>query len=147
MIERIGCLAAVGGYRVGQCCRNLVGIDGPGVGWGWVVAMATEDSRSFGSLKPENVEAGLRKPEIMSSSGAGKVTDGFDVLNFIDFKWDVVSTKELRGHFLVSPKTCQVCGQTRPSFCFLYFCRTSGCTRAMGFTPRGVRWMRRDREW
>lgn len=71
--------------------------------------MATEYSRSFDSLKRENVEAGLTKPSAMvMDSGAKVTTDGFDVLNFIDFKWDLVSTKELRGRFLVSPKTCQV---------------------------------------
>lgn len=71
--------------------------------------MATEYSRSFDSLKPENVEAGLTKPSAMMNS-AKVTTDGFDVLNFIDFKWDLVSTKELRGRFLVSPKTCQPFG-------------------------------------
>jgi hypothetical protein len=62
--------------------------------------MATEHSRSFGSLKAEDVE------KTMSSERA--TTDGFDVLNFIDFKWDAVSTSGLRGHFLVTPKICQV---------------------------------------
>jgi uncharacterized protein (TIGR00369 family) len=57
----------------------------------------------------ENVEAGLTKPSAMMNS-AKVSTDGFDVLNFIDFKWDLVSTKELRGRFLVSPKTCQPFG-------------------------------------
>jgi len=80
--------------------------------------MATEYSKSFSDLKSENMEAGLRKPSVMSSSDAGEVTDGFDVLNFIDFKWDVVSTKELCGHFLVSSKTCQV-WRLLPCFHFL----------------------------
>lgn len=71
--------------------------------------MATEYSRSFDSLKTGNVEAGLTKPSAMMNS-AKVTTDGFDVLNFIDFKWDLVSTKELRGRFLVSPKTCQPFG-------------------------------------
>lgn len=75
--------------------------------------MATEHSRSFESLKAEDVEAGVVKP----ASSARVVTDGFDVLDFIDFKWDVVATTGLRGHFLVTPKICQVgC-----PLCFLAF--------------------------
>jgi 1,4-dihydroxy-2-naphthoyl-CoA hydrolase len=70
-------------------------------------AMATECSRTFTSLKEET---GLTKPAIMQSGSSDTVTDGFDVLNFIDFKWDVVSAKELRGRFLVSSKTCQPFG-------------------------------------
>lgn len=65
--------------------------------------MASDNSRTFATLKVENVEAGLTRP-----SGGRVVTDGFDVLNFIDFKWDVMSTRELCGHFTVTPKTCQV---------------------------------------
>ena len=68
--------------------------------------MASQNSRTFATLKAENVEAGLAKPA--ASSGERVVTDGFDVLNFIEFKWDVMSTQELSGHFTVSPKTCQV---------------------------------------
>lgn len=68
--------------------------------------MASENSRTFATLKTENVEAGLVKPP--ASSGGRVVTDGFDVLNFIDFKWDVMSTRELSGHFTVTPKTSQV---------------------------------------
>lgn len=87
--------------------------------------MATEHSRSFRSLKAESVEVGLTKPS--SSSDGAVVTDGFDVLNFIGFEWDVVSTKEIGGHFLVTSKTCQVCRPSSSSSnCFLLgfgFCR------------------------
>lgn len=66
--------------------------------------MASVSSKSFESLTADNLDPRLTKPP----SGQRVVTDGFDVLNFIDFKWDVVSTAELGGHFLVLPKTCQV---------------------------------------
>jgi hypothetical protein len=79
--------------------------------------MASENSRTFATLKVENVEAGLTRP-----SGGRVVTDGFDVLNFIDFKWDVMSTRELCGHFTVTPKTCQVSlkPSTHPKICSKY---------------------------
>ncbi|XP_024376715.1 1,4-dihydroxy-2-naphthoyl-CoA thioesterase 1 [Physcomitrium patens] len=68
--------------------------------------MASVSSKSFESLTADNLDPRLTKPP----SGQRVVTDGFDVLNFIDFKWDVVSTAELGGHFLVLPKTCQPFG-------------------------------------
>lgn len=36
------------------------------------------------------------------------VGDGFDVLNYINFQWDVVSPSEMSGRFIVKPKTAQV---------------------------------------
>jgi len=50
---------------------------------------------------------------------ADGVGDGFDVLNFINFQWDVVSPQELSGRFIVKPKCSQV-GPNRRS-CFLRF--------------------------
>ncbi|KAG0615582.1 hypothetical protein M758_5G053100 [Ceratodon purpureus] len=70
--------------------------------------MASVNSRSFESLKEEHVEAGLRKPP--ESTEGRVVIDGLDVLHFIDFKWDAVSTQELCGHFTVTAKTCQPFG-------------------------------------
>ncbi|KAG0622929.1 hypothetical protein M758_3G134400 [Ceratodon purpureus] len=72
--------------------------------------MATSEySRNFPSdLKAEDVEAGnITKPVL---SERELVSDGFDVLNFIEFQWDAVSTSGLRGHFLVTPKLCQPFG-------------------------------------
>jgi hypothetical protein len=36
------------------------------------------------------------------------VGDGFDMLNYINFRWDMVSPSELSGRFIVKPKTSQV---------------------------------------
>lgn len=38
------------------------------------------------------------------------VGDGFDVLNYINFQWDVVSPSEMSGRFIVKPKTAQPFG-------------------------------------
>ena len=43
-----------------------------------------------------------------SEDGVG---DGFDVLNFIDFHWDMVSPSEMSGRFVVKPKSSQVRGR------------------------------------
>ena len=59
------------------------------------------------------MEAGLRKPP--ESTEGRVVIDGLDVLHFIDFKWDAVSTQELCGHFTVTAKTCQVSHPAPPS--------------------------------
>ncbi|KAG0553945.1 hypothetical protein M758_12G054000 [Ceratodon purpureus] len=42
-----------------------------------------------------------------SEDGVG---DGFDVLNFIDFHWDMVSPSEMSGRFVVKPKSSQPFG-------------------------------------
>ena len=68
-------------------------------------AMAADQARSFRSMVVENVEEGNK---IAAEANARSVTDGFGVLNFIDFKWDAVSSEGLSGHFLVTPKLCQV---------------------------------------
>ena len=49
--------------------------------------------------------------EVRDGDLADGVGDGFDVLNYINFRWDVVSPSEMSGRFIVKPKTSQVSRQ------------------------------------
>lgn len=51
---------------------------------------------------------GSQEDRARAGDMADGVGDGFDVLNYIDFHWDMVSPLEMSGRFIVKPKTSQV---------------------------------------
>lgn len=63
--------------------------------------------------------------EPSKSSPSKVVTDGFEVLRYIDFVWEKVSPEELAGRFLVTPRTSQVSGFLH-SYCNVSYGRQFG---------------------
>jgi uncharacterized protein (TIGR00369 family) len=56
------------------------------------------------------VTKAVEEPNKSSPSTVKVVTDGLEVLRYIDFVWEKVSPEELTGRFLVTSKTCQPFG-------------------------------------
>lgn len=64
--------------------------------------MVSVSFKSFELFMVDNFDFRLMK----FLSGQRVVIDGFDVFNFIDFKWDVVFIVEFGGYFFVLFKIC-----------------------------------------